>query len=243
MSEDALAPAYEPTPTVSPIRVLHATPEIFAALAEAQAQARTVKKGGYNRHANYNYATAEDMLAAGKAYRRGTGLALLSSWVVSIDGDGRPWLVLWWLLVHGSGGMIEGSVNAPVQTSKRNGSDKQCAALATYLEGFVERGVLRLDREGTPPEEDRDSQEDVAEPDQAKIAAISAGVARLFGSEKWDDDAGDRACAALEAAGAEDPAALLSGWLRQLRAERVMRELRLAAETAAVESAVSEGTL
>lgn len=145
------------------IQVVHPTPELFDALARAQEQARTVKKGGFNTHANYNYATAEDMLAAGRAARKGTGLALITSWSVQSREAGPPLLTLAWLLTHSSGGMLRGSLVAPIQQSKRNGPDKQTAALATYLEGFVERGLMRLDREGTPPAEDRDAHDDTAD--------------------------------------------------------------------------------
>lgn len=143
-----------------PIEIVTATPELFAALAKAQEQAKTVTKGGYNQHARYNYATAEDMIAAGRMARRGTGLGLITSWAVELRDDASPLLTLHWLLTHSSGGVLRGSVVAPVQESKRNGGDKQSAALATYLEGFIERGLMRLDREGTPPEEDRDSHDD-----------------------------------------------------------------------------------
>jgi len=254
------------TPQSSPIEVLSPTPEIFAALAQAQEQARTVKKAGYNQHASYKYATAEDMIAAGRAARKGTGLALLTSWAVKAREDlngGAPLLTLSWLLTHSSGGILRGSLIAPIQSSKRNGGDKQTCALVTYLEGFVERSLMRLDREGTPPEEDRDSQEDEPEaapkPGSRAVGGIKAGVAKLHRGGKWDDDAGDRAHRALMKLGMPDDnaAQLLGGWLKALRAEppqsppeaaepkphAASDETRQAAEDAAMGRAMGTQTL
>lgn len=200
----------------SPIEVVEPTPELFAALSAAQDQAKRVPKSGYNIHAKYNYSTAEDMIAAGRAARRGTGLALLTSWVASVDEDARPWLVLSWLLTHSSGGMLRGSLNAPIQSSKRNGSDKQTAALATYLEGFVERGLMRLDREGTPPEEDRDSQVDEVNPpsqNQSKgaIARIKKYVLRTHAVNEADEAFMSRAFEAAAEHGVDE--ATVRSWL------------------------------
>jgi len=101
------------------------------------------------------------------------------------------------------------------------------------------------------------------------IARVGSHVAKLYREDRWDDDAGDRAHAKLVELGVNDAAGTLRGWLKDLRheprksddiddgdpgvwpadgsltpeEEARMDEERLAAETAAVESAVSEGAL
>lgn len=178
MSNDDESTTHEPQVGPLTIDASGANGALWAALAKAQDQAKTVTKGGFNEHARYKYATAEDMIAAGRAARRGTGLALVTSWSVQSRDEAPPLLTLHWILAHGDGGVLRGSLIAPVQSSKRNGPDKQTAALASYLEGFVERGVMRLDREGTPPEEDRDSHDDSedmrAETERQVAAALAA---------------------------------------------------------------------
>lgn len=142
----------------------HATPELFAALAAAQAQAKTVEKAGRNTDQNYNYATADDMIAAGRAARAGTGLSLVTTWVADEPeefekgGDyGRQWVCaivrLHWVLTHESGGYIRGSVTAPAIASRGRTPEKAQAAAATYAEGFLERGLMRLDRATDSPDD------------------------------------------------------------------------------------------
>jgi len=229
--------------------VTHATPELFAALAAAQAKMSTVAKGGHNEFAHYDYATADSMIAGARAAREGTGLALLSTWS-SADaddhgGDGGEWVcaivTLHWVLSHAGGGYLRGTITSHAIGSKRRPPDKAVAAAATYAEGFLERGLMRIDR-GAGDKTDVDQRDDTEYerpraktqpkrsqkapksppktktevPDtEAALARIRRHVGQLMETGAWDDAAGDRALVKLRALGSDE--GLLRQWLTELR--------------------------
>jgi hypothetical protein len=141
-------------PKLAPLDLSHATPELFAALAEAQAAVGTVTKDARNKHAGYDYASADSMIRGGREARAGTGLALFTTWsFTEIDGaesDDGQWpcaiVTMHFVLTHASGGRLSGKLSMHAIGSKRRPPDKAIAAAATYAEGFVERNLMRLDR-------------------------------------------------------------------------------------------------
>lgn len=140
---------------------------LFAALAKAQENARTVKKEGRNTQARYLYATADDMIAAGRKAREGTGLSLLTTWTVEpsdTPGEyGNQWVcgrvAIHWVLCHTEGGWLSGTAYVDAIGSRGRPPDKAIAAALTYGEGFVERGLMRFDRDENP--EDVDQREEL----------------------------------------------------------------------------------
>jgi hypothetical protein len=214
-----------------------ATPELFAALAKAQAQMHSVAKDGKNKDRNYNYATADSMIAGASKAREGTGLSLFSTWSsedVVDDSDGGQWVcaivTLHWVLAHEGGGYIRGTITGHAIGSRGRPPDKAVAAAASYTEGFLERGLMRIDRGGNDTD-DVDQRADggfergrraeppsrrALPPDAAdRIRKIHDRVRTLYERGEWNDDAGNRAHAALEALGGS--ADTLRGWLRTLR--------------------------
>lgn len=157
----------EPVPArLGVIDTSRITPELCAALALAQEQAKTVDKAGRNRDRNYRYATADDMIAAGRAARRGTGLALLTIWgtvPAALPRKGQDFGAQWvhatveirWVLTHAGGGLLSGVVHVDAIASKGRPPDKAIAAALTYGEGFLERGLMRLDRDEDPDDVDQ----------------------------------------------------------------------------------------
>lgn len=168
------APAYVSAPSVfraGPIDASHATADLFAALAKAQEQARTVGKEGRNTQGRYLYATADDMIAAGRKARAGTGLSLVTTWSTEPPPEprkgqdyGNQWIHatvrIDWLLAHSSGGYLSGTAYVDAIASRGRPPDKAIAAALTYGEGFVERGLLRLDRDEDPEDVDQRTEDE-----------------------------------------------------------------------------------
>lgn len=151
------------TVTATPVDASHANGALFAALAKAQEQAQTVKKEGRNTQGRYLYAEADDMIAAGREARRGTGLSLLTTWALeeaSTPGEyGNQWVshrvAVHWVLAHSDGGYLTGAAYVDAVASRGRPPDKAIAAALTYAEGFVERGLMRLDRDENPEDVDQ----------------------------------------------------------------------------------------
>jgi hypothetical protein len=204
--------AYEPPqpPKLPPLDMSHATPGLFAALAAAQARVGTVAKDGTNKHGGYDYATADSMIRGAREARAGTGLALLTTWSFSeiageADGDGQ-WpcaiVTMHFVLAHESGGWLSGKLSMHAIGSRRRPPDKAIAAAATYAEGFIERGLMRLDRadEGDDDVERREEcdtrsaprqQRPAQKPQQAQqngqptLASILAGIKDAAALDAW----------------------------------------------------------
>lgn len=140
----------------SPLDVSRATPDLFAALAKAQAAVETVGKDGKNRDKHYSYATADSMIRGARAARAGSGLSLLTSWTyVELDPpedtSSGQWpgavVTLHYVLAHEGGGVVTGQLSMHAICSRGRPIDKAVASAATYAEGFVERNLMRLDRQ------------------------------------------------------------------------------------------------
>jgi hypothetical protein len=130
------------------------TPELFGALAKAQAAARTVGKDGNNTHGGYRYATAEAMIRSARECMAGNGLSIFSTFAwepaTGDHGDAKQWVggtvKLSWVLAHESGGVVSGVAEMPAVCSMRRPDDKASMAAATYARGFLLRDLLNLDR-------------------------------------------------------------------------------------------------
>lgn len=155
----------------SPIDMTHTTPALQAALASAQQQAGLVMKRGQNTERGYNYATADDMIAAATIARHETGLALLTNTSSEPPPEpeeyGNQWVcsvvTLHWVLTHADGGFLTGFISGPAIARRGTPRDKAEAAITTYLEGYLERSLFRLARSEVPQHEEVDQRNDHAQ--------------------------------------------------------------------------------
>lgn len=148
----------------------HATPELFAALAQAHADMETVGKDGENTDRDYRYATAEAMIRAARKAMSPHGLAAWHTFYPTqpgIRGDGQigrqfvcATVRIDWVVSHSGGGYIRGWAEIDAIASGGRTHDKAEAAAATYGWGFVLRGLLNMDR----AEEDPNSVDQRPEP-------------------------------------------------------------------------------
>lgn len=131
------------------------TPELLAALVEAQRSVVTIGKDGRNTQRNYAYATSEAMIRAGREHLNGAGLAFLHTFVEGPPGEpagniGNQHVAalvrIPWVLGHASGGMIRGEAVMAAIGSPARPNDKAVAATVTYALGFVLRGLLLIDK-------------------------------------------------------------------------------------------------
>lgn len=151
-----------------------ATPELFAALAQAQADVESVGKDGTNTQRGYRYATTEAMIRGSRQHLASHGLAFLSTWAQSLPevapGDiGKQHVAarvtIHWVLGHASGGQIHGTAHMDAISSPARPPDKAVAAAVTYGLGFVLRGLLLLDR----ADEDEHSPDKRQEPEPDRL--------------------------------------------------------------------------
>lgn len=149
--------------------------ELFAALARAQGAASSLKRDRSGEHGAYT--TADEISFAARQLLSAQGLA----WVrvrVTLDSPaladydiGRQAyvgdVVEEWMLVHQSGGWLEGSSRLPVIVSRGRPHDKAVGAGLTYDTGQTLRGLLCLDRDdkdGVDRREDKPREHDEPEP-------------------------------------------------------------------------------
>lgn len=132
-----------------------ATPELWAALVKAQRAVKTVGKDGRNKQKDYNYATSEAMIKAGRAHLNDAGLVLLQTFQTepapaSQGNIGNQHVCsivrMPWLLAHEGGGVVSGVATMAAIGSPARPNDKAEAATVTYALGFVIRGLLQIDR-------------------------------------------------------------------------------------------------
>lgn len=178
-----------PPIATSPLDLSHATPELWAALAKAQAAVKSVSKDGYNADKRYAYTTADSMIAAGGMARSAAGgeLAVVTAWEQEVveppesvgtkDGPGQ-WPValvtLHFAIGHAGGGYIRGTASCHAIGSRARPPDKAVAAALTYAEGFVERGIMRLDRsEGAQQQDAAHDVDSRSEPEHTASAPPS----------------------------------------------------------------------
>lgn len=132
-----------------------ATPDLYAALAAAQADVTSVGKDGTNTQRGYRYATTEAMIRGARQHLAAHGLAFFSTWTQAVpappQGDiGKQHVAatvsIHWVVGHASGGQISGVATMDAIGSPARPPDKAVAAAVTYALGFVLRGLLLLDR-------------------------------------------------------------------------------------------------
>jgi hypothetical protein len=165
-----------PDPVVDAIDMHGATPDLFAALHQAQQQAQTVGKDGHNNHSRYNYATAEAMIRAGRACRNGTGLSLVCTTTVAHAPPPAPSAKQWvcatvtvtWVLTCAKGGWMRGRSECDAIASGLRPNDKAIQAAATYMHGFIERDLFDLDRAEESDAVDQREDKDYRPPQEAQ---------------------------------------------------------------------------
>ncbi len=130
---------------------------LFAALAKAQADLRGVEKGSRNDYHRYDYASAEDMMAAATDSLGKFGLAFVC--VGSIFDNAANVVTAAYILTHEDGGMMKlGSHQITVHPDKGRPMDKAISTALTYLQAYTLRGVFNIPR--VPEGTERDSQDD-----------------------------------------------------------------------------------
>lgn len=263
--ETALAPATNIGEPV--IDMEHVNGELLAAWATAQERAKSVAKEGRNKDRNYDYATGDAMVMAGSIARATTGLCLFSTWSsedVSDDGEGNQWVcaivTVHWVMGHGSGGYVRGTITGHAIGSKGRPPDKAVAAAATYIEGFLDRGLMRLSRGGESADDvdarqEGDFRRRQAPRPQPKQAVPSWTKERMLHRSKsaaWrqgviDSHEVDQAVARAVGLGINRAEAQAwfappepDGTLTPEEEERMEAEMREQRETDALERAVSE---
>jgi hypothetical protein len=151
-----------PSPSVPTINAPLA--HIAQALATAQQQCRAAAKDRTNRYANYDYASAEAIIAEAKAALAGTGLAVVSDAPkLRIQGTGNMavyTMVRSFMLMHVSGEEMNlGQIEWPVSPdAKQRPLEKAYAIAITSSLGYFLRDLLLMPRvdqsdelAGTPP--------------------------------------------------------------------------------------------
>jgi len=139
--------------------------ELAAALVDAQGKASWVGKDATNQFHRYQYASAESVIAEGRAALNSSGLALDSSeWRFEEapasheergeDGKRQPQpigrVVVHYLLVHKSGACKSWESSMAVIPEKGRPADKaECAALTANL-AYTLRGLLQIPRGDDP---------------------------------------------------------------------------------------------
>lgn len=156
------------------------TKSLFDALAKAQAAARPVEKDGRNKFHNYNYVSAEAMIADAKEILAAHGLGIMPvrsdllpnpglTIMVSTKQDGPKeysaagLLASTWLVIHGeSGETHEISGSWPIVPESGRPLDKATAAARTASLSYLLRDLLQLPRveEGTGLDDDRRSRDE-----------------------------------------------------------------------------------
>lgn len=138
-------------------------PELAAALVAAQRKIAWVGKDATNRHHGYAYASAEAVIAMGRAALNDAGLALDSSvWRFEAASDAQASggearlpqpigrVIVTHLLVHTSGVSLLRECSTPVIPEKGRPADKaECAALTANL-AYLLRGLLQIPRGDDP---------------------------------------------------------------------------------------------
>lgn len=122
-------------------------PEISAALATAQANARAVSKGSENTHHGYLYASAEDVIAESKAALASAGLSFTrrGHTLENLVQVGLV-LVVRYELRHVSGESLGFSSVIPVVPGKGRPIDKAVLAARTADLSYMLRDLLMLPR-------------------------------------------------------------------------------------------------
>ena len=130
---------------------------LYAALAKAQADLRGVEKGSRNDYHRYDYASAEDMMAAATDSLGKFGLAFVC--VGSEFDKASQSVKAHYILTHEDGGMMQlGSHQITVHPDKGRPMDKAISTALTYLQAYTLRGVFNIPR--VPEGTERDSQDD-----------------------------------------------------------------------------------
>lgn len=125
---------------------------LAAALAQAQARARSVEKDAKNTFHKYAYASAEAILGEAKHALEGTGLALVpqnDAVAASPAVEGQPvsWvLTRGLLLVHSSGESIHLTTSWPIVPDKGRPLDKAVASARTTSLAYLLRDLLLMPR-------------------------------------------------------------------------------------------------
>lgn len=125
---------------------------LAAALAQAQARARSVEKDAKNTFHKYAYASAEAILGEAKHALEGTGLALVPqndavAASPAVEGQTVSWvLTRGLLLVHSSGESIYLTTSWPIVPDKGRPLDKAVASARTTSLAYLLRDLLLMPR-------------------------------------------------------------------------------------------------
>jgi hypothetical protein len=137
--------------------VIEVPPELAAAIVAAQRACVAVEKNGHNKQLGKNYATGDDIAAAGKAALNAHGAAFvrldtrlrepaLADYDIGNMGYAGD-ISTRWIIVHESGSALAGTSEHAVIVNRQRPHDKAISASLTYGFGVDLRGALCMERE------------------------------------------------------------------------------------------------
>lgn len=151
------------------------TPNLSAALVDAQSRIKSVGKDAYNAHHKYKYASAEAMLTAAREALNDAGLAVSRTGWRLVDGD-MPLLISSFRLDHASG-EVRDFIDLPWPILEGNGRpfDKALAGALTTQQAYFVRDLLQIPKEDENEIDKRNDKETVEQP---TIGIAGAGAIR-----------------------------------------------------------------
>lgn len=165
------------------------TAALYAALARAQAAAPDATPDAENTHHRYAYASAEQMIALGRACLAAEGLALLPTSTsvcdAALEGQkGQAWakVVRSFVLAHAEGGATTWSVEWVFAPDRGRPWDKALAAALTSSLAYVYRDVLGIRRDGAEGDDIAARDDTGAGRAEAAPRTTREDVRRLLGS-------------------------------------------------------------
>ncbi|MBK8246429.1 MAG: ERF family protein [Gemmatimonadetes bacterium] len=167
------------------------TAALYAALAKAQGDARSVAHDARNEHHQFNYTSAEAIIRDTRKPLSDNGLSLIRSKCECVVTDGGGVLVKsWFILTHAEGGSHEVYMELPAIEGKGRPIDKAILGVQTSLLGYVLRDLLLAPRglgeEEVSARDDRDHEPARAvnpKPSTKTQAAIDKGKANKDSEE------------------------------------------------------------
>jgi hypothetical protein len=161
---------------------------LFAALAKAQAHAKSVEKDARNTFHKYAYASAEAIITEAKESLAHAGLAVVPHSLVVSEASAdlkavgaAAMLHASWVVVHSDGGSMTVGCEWPIVPEKGRPIDKATAAARTASLGYLLRDLLQLPRVEEGTDLDHDSRD---EPAKGSLqAAAATDLRRAIGDE------------------------------------------------------------
>lgn len=157
------------------------TVKLAAALVQAQKRISGLKKDARNDFANFDYTSAESMIAAARKALGESDLGFFLDTQTIEPGNPTDHLACRYVLIHASGEEREIMSSTPICPGKGKPMDFAVSAASTRDLSFVLRGLLLIPRVEDEPDA-KDPSEEPAKPNDIPkdaLAAVNAQVRRL----------------------------------------------------------------